>query len=308
MKTQEILDPQTGTARQGEIRMLDQLIESRNHLMEKRRRSGFLLSTFTIVFAVFSFGIVYSLFNSNLAMASSGLDISTLVSPVSVPAEAPEPPPIQHSEPKLQNQVKAVNNLQTRIENIQRSEESPVKPPETVSLALNQKLSRPNEAFKIGSENTQNLLNNGDGVDRGERGGGRRIGSGENNALVIKPPVNSEPIEKDMPPVIKTPTPKPTPAVKPIIKNEGIINGKAINLIKPQYPAAAKSIRAAGSVNVQVLIDEEGNVTSANAVSGHPLLRPVSEQAARASKFSPTFLSRQKVKVTGVIVYNFIVQ
>jgi protein TonB len=111
-----------------------------------------------------------------------------------------------------------------------------------------------------------------------------------------------------VPPAIKTPTPKPSPQASPIIKSGGVVNGKAINLVKPQYPAAAKSIRAAGSVNVQVLIDEEGNVVSANAVSGHPLLRQASEQAARASRFSPTILSQQKVKVTGVIVYNFVVQ
>ncbi|MGI8494789.1 MAG: energy transducer TonB, partial [Pyrinomonadaceae bacterium] len=70
----------------------------------------------------------------------------------------------------------------------------------------------------------------------------------------------------------------------------------------------AKAVHASGAVNVQVTIDENGSVTSARAVSGHPLLRQVSEQAARASKFSSTFLGEQKVKVTGVIVYNFIAQ
>jgi TonB family protein len=86
----------------------------------------------------------------------------------------------------------------------------------------------------------------------------------------------------------------------------GILNGKATNLVKPPYPAAAKAVRAEGAVNVQVTIDEEGNVISATAVSGHPLLRAAAVQAARASKFSPTRLSGQAVKVTGVIVYNFV--
>jgi protein TonB len=57
---------------------------------------------------------------------------------------------------------------------------------------------------------------------------------------------------------------------------------------------------------VQVTIDESGNVISASAVSGHPLLRASAVDAARASKFSPTMLSGQAVKVTGVIVYNFV--
>ncbi len=85
----------------------------------------------------------------------------------------------------------------------------------------------------------------------------------------------------------------------------GVLNGKAINLVKPAYPAAAKAVRAEGAVNVQVTIDENGNVISASAVSGHPLLRAASVNAARQSKFLPTTLQGQAVKVTGIIVYNF---
>jgi TonB family protein len=85
----------------------------------------------------------------------------------------------------------------------------------------------------------------------------------------------------------------------------GVLNGKATNLVKPAYPAAARAVNAQGAVNVQVTIDEDGNVISASAVSGHPLLRAAAVEAARASKFSPTLLSGQPVKVTGVIVYNF---
>lgn len=85
----------------------------------------------------------------------------------------------------------------------------------------------------------------------------------------------------------------------------GVLNGKAQNLPTPEYPAAAKAVKASGTVNVQVTIDEDGNVTSANAVSGHPLLRSAAEEAARQAKFPPTQLSGQAVKVTGVIVYNF---
>ncbi len=85
----------------------------------------------------------------------------------------------------------------------------------------------------------------------------------------------------------------------------GVLNGKATNLVQPAYPPAAKAVRASGAVNVQVTVDEKGDVISANAVSGHPLLRSSAAQAARSSKFSPTLLSGKPVKVTGVIVYNF---
>lgn len=86
----------------------------------------------------------------------------------------------------------------------------------------------------------------------------------------------------------------------------GVVNGKARNLVAPAYPAAAKAVNASGEVKVQVTIDENGDVVSANAVSGHPLLRAASEKAARESKFSPTILQGQPVKVTGIIIYNFL--
>jgi outer membrane biosynthesis protein TonB len=57
-----------------------------------------------------------------------------------------------------------------------------------------------------------------------------------------------------------------------------------------------------------VLIDENGNVVSAHATSGHPLLQAGAVAAARASKFVPTKLSGQPVKVTGIIQYNFVAQ
>ena len=75
--------------------------------------------------------------------------------------------------------------------------------------------------------------------------------------------------------------------------SKGVVNGSAVSLPKPVYPAAAKAVGAGGAVNVQVTIDEQGNVISANAVSGHPLLRQASEKAALEAKFNPTLLARQ---------------
>ena len=61
-------------------------------------------------------------------------------------------------------------------------------------------------------------------------------------------------------------------------------------------------------VRVQIVIDENGNVVSAAPVSGHPLLQGAAVAAARASKFTPTKLSGMPVKVSGVIIYNFVAQ
>lgn len=91
---------------------------------------------------------------------------------------------------------------------------------------------------------------------------------------------------------------------KPI--SVGVANGKTIKMPAPAYPAAARAVKAGGAVNVEVLIDEEGNVVSAEAVSGHPLLRQASEKAAMQATFKPFVLSGQAVKARGILVYNFV--
>jgi TonB family protein len=95
-----------------------------------------------------------------------------------------------------------------------------------------------------------------------------------------------------------------TSALKGVI-NGGVLNGKAISLPLPETPEIARSAKASGTVAVNIVIDEEGNVISANVESGHPLLRAAAVAAAREAKFSPTKLSGQPVKIQGVLVYNF---
>lgn len=86
----------------------------------------------------------------------------------------------------------------------------------------------------------------------------------------------------------------------------GVLNGKALALPQPAYPPLARAAGVSGTVTVQVLIDEQGNVSSAHAVDGHPLLQAVCVAAAQQAKFSPTLLEGEPVKVTGVIKYSFV--
>ncbi|MBK9162532.1 MAG: energy transducer TonB [Acidobacteria bacterium] len=91
----------------------------------------------------------------------------------------------------------------------------------------------------------------------------------------------------------------------PDVISGGVLNGKAISLPKPPYPPATRAVRASGAVNVEIMIDTEGNVIEANAVSGHPLLRQSAVTAARSAKFAPTMLAGKPVKVKGILVFNF---
>jgi TonB family protein len=101
--------------------------------------------------------------------------------------------------------------------------------------------------------------------------------------------------------------PPPSPGPKPILKpvSGGVLNGTALNLPPPVYPEAAKRMRTQGVVTVDVILDETGKVVAANASGGPPMLRDAAVQAALKARFSPTKLSGQPVKVSGVINYKF---
>ena len=99
------------------------------------------------------------------------------------------------------------------------------------------------------------------------------------------------------------PPPSPRPILKPV--SGGVLNGTAITLPPPIYPEAAKRMRVSGVVSIDVVLDESGKVVSANATSGPSILREAAVQAALKARFSPTKLSGQPVKVSGVINYKF---
>ncbi len=61
---------------------------------------------------------------------------------------------------------------------------------------------------------------------------------------------------------------------------------KVISAAAPIFPAIALAARTLGEVVVEIKIDAAGNVTSARAMAGPPLLRKASEIAARRWKFA----------------------
>lgn len=114
------------------------------------------------------------------------------------------------------------------------------------------------------------------------------------------------------PPPPPTPKPDPSPAPTqqqaPMQISKGVLQGKALVKIRPEYSAIARQIKAQGPVQVLVLISEEGRVIEATAVEGHPVLRPLAVKAAREWVFQPTRLSDIPVKVQGILTFNFVIQ
>lgn len=270
--------------------MLDQLVESRNNSAENTRRSEFLLGTLVIIVSVLLGAWVYSLFHKEYGMGSGELDISSLVAPVALPEDAPPPKP----EPEKQPEKQTNSDKPTVVDKIATMEETREPPKDLKGEVLKAPPLKKSEASNYDiSDKNQGRYDPNKEYNETPKGLTDTGGGGGDD---------------DGPPALKTPPPTPKPTEKPAPKtiSGGVVNGKATNLVKPPYPAAARAVRASGAVNVQVTIDESGNVISASAVSGHPLLRAAAVQAARSSKFSPTMLSGQAVKVTGVIVYNFV--
>jgi protein TonB len=266
--------------------MLDQLVESKSHSVENTRRNELLMGVAVLALVALLTAWTTSLFGKDYGMGSGELELSTLVAPVPVPEE--EPPPKEEPKPEQQKDP----NVDVRKELIQNIMQTPVKPPDTTSVERNR--------VKEMRLNTLTVLGEGD--------------SNAKNALPdsYKGPVNTSGTGTDSGPVAKTETkedePPPTVIKKapPKTISGGVLNGKAVSLPKPAYPAAARAVRASGAVQVQVLIDETGRVVSASAAGGHPLLQAAAVAAARGARFSPTLLSGQPVKVSGIITYNFV--
>jgi protein TonB len=209
------------------------------------------------------------------------LELTTLVAPVPVPQQQKEPEQKQEAKPQ-----KVEQNVDVRKELIADVTRTELVPKEVSAKASD--------------------------VPPVRRGVTTVVGAADSNAQVAMPSgpgagtVVSAPAKVNIADEPPPPEAKPTPPRAPI--SGGVLNGKAISLPKPAYPPIARAAHASGTVVVQVLIDENGNVVSAHAVSGHPLLQAVAVGAARQAKFSPTKLSGQPVKVTGVIQYNFVAQ
>lgn len=71
--------------------------------------------------------------------------------------------------------------------------------------------------------------------------------------------------------------------------------------VAPKYPPLAALARVSGTVTVRVKIDGFGNVTEAEIVSGHTLLRQAAKDAAKQWKFDGA-LSQTR---TGELKFKF---
>jgi periplasmic protein TonB len=265
--------------------MFNNLIESSSHLQEFKRRGSFLLfttATYLVLFVITGVASIYA-YDAHLESQSTEWEITFM------PVVPPEPAPTE-----IRNTIRpaANSNAPTSARSVRTvlydDVSNPNNPPVNVSTAA-QPIPPARIDSEVGKYNADPI------TPAGSKSG---VFGGTGNT----PQVN-----------ITEPPPPPPPAQTPVIPkvlnvSKGALPGKAISLPKPSYPAIAKPIRLQGAVSVQLLIDEDGKVISAKAVSGHPIFIPEAIKAAMQARFSPTTLSGLPVKVSGVITYNFVLQ
>jgi protein TonB len=262
--------------------MFDNLVESSSHKDDITRKGSFIGITALIYGVLLVTFFVAGIYWYDARLGDMELELTTLVAPVPVPQQQKEPEKQQEAKPQ-----KVEQNVDVRRELVADVAESRLPPKEISAKASDVPPVRRGVTTVLGSTDSsaQNALPSGPGTGN-----------------VVSAPAKVQIADEPPPPE----APKPTPPRAPI--SGGVLNGKAISLPKPAYPPIARAAHASGTVVVQVTIDENGSVIAAHAVSGHPLLQGAAVGAARQARFSPTKLSGQPVKVTGVIQYNFVAQ
>lgn len=279
--------------------MFRNLIESDSHKKEYSRRGSFFLGTLAVYAGLFMALTVGSIYAYNIQFEDQDLELVSLIAPVE-----PEREQITRAPTSRRVQAAAGSGGSTKPVVVKStpviSVMDPTRAPGKVSIAPPVPELPPGMKYTIGPKEGDNIFGGGDGKNSaGGSGGGDNSGGGGGglDELARQAPP---------PPTITKETVKPP--TKRTVVSAGIVNGKASSLPKPVYTSIAKAARAHGVVTVQVLIDETGKVVSASAMSGHPLLQRESVQAAYQARFTPTLLSGQPVRVSGIITYNFVLQ
>jgi len=268
--------------------MFTNLIESASHVREfKRRSSFFLITVATYAVILFAAGIasVYA-YDAQLEAQTSGLIVDYWVPPV----VRENPRPIRENHPQVRRPQPSSAPIDSTVDRPIRTDlvantNDPTRIPDKVGTVA-QHIPVYTKGAVLGDRNVNPPPTvQGDGT-------GCVVCTGSPNRIDVeeKPPE---------PRVVKPPT-KQVPS--------SVLIAKVISLPPPAYPAIAKQTHTQGPVNVQILVDEQGKVISAQVVAGNPMLTPAAKDAAMRARFTPTVLNGQPVKIQGVITYNFVLQ
>ncbi len=266
--------------------MFANLIESRSHGKEFKRRGRFVIATaaaYTVLFFVAGIVSIYA-YDARVDAQTDELEVLNWVPPVTaVTPKAPRDVQPIHRQSRPVAPVDRTATVQERTVAVSPTTD-PRLVPDTVGTRASD-VPPVTDNFRLSNRNV-------DPPSVAPNSGGCITCNG--TAPVVR--------------VEETP-PTPQPVKPPTQKvSTGVLIAKVISLPQPPYPAIARQIHIGGTVAIQILVDEQGKVVSAQVVSGHPTLTGAARDAAMRARFTPTLLSGSPVKVQGTIIYNFVLQ
>lgn len=135
------------------------------------------------------------------------------------------------------------------------------------------------------------------GWERGMAGPGIAFQAAGDRSAIAELMAGLQP--REMSPPQRPARPDPIPVVSSLQAS------KLIYKVSPVYPDLARATRTAGTVELEAIIDEEGNVSNLAVVGGHPLLVEAAKEAVRQWKYSPTILNGEPVPVLARIRVTF---
>jgi periplasmic protein TonB len=118
----------------------------------------------------------------------------------------------------------------------------------------------------------------------------------------ITRPAAPKPVVEAAPTVPKLATKSPTPQIR---VGGAVQAARLVHRVDPVYPAMARQMRIAGTVELAGVIGTDGRIRELRVTSGHPLLVQAALEAVRQWVYRPTLLGGQPVEVITTITVVF---
>jgi protein TonB len=99
--------------------------------------------------------------------------------------------------------------------------------------------------------------------------------------------------------------PAGNPDASPLNVSTGVMAGRLLEPIRPEYPAIARLSRSEGTVVVQAMISKTGKIESAHVMSGPAILQGAALEAVRNARYRPFLLNNQPTEVETTISIVF---
>lgn len=91
----------------------------------------------------------------------------------------------------------------------------------------------------------------------------------------------------------------------PLNVSTGVMAGRLLDPIRPEYPMIARISHSEGTVVVQAIISKSGKIESAQVVSGPAILQAAALQAVREARYRPFLLNGQPTEVVTTVSIVF---